>query len=74
MSTLSLTFPVARRARRCDGCQDPILAGTRYRRWKGTQSDIAPGVLTYCECSACCDRYGRSIPDPPAVSPNQEPS
>jgi hypothetical protein len=63
MATLHQTFPVARRAHRCDACGSPIAAGERYHRWKGT-NDCWDGVMTAKECAECCARYNRPIPDP----------
>lgn len=59
-ATLSRTFPAARRTRRCDSCERPILRGKRYHRWTGTSSDVRPGILTFCECASCFNRYGRA--------------
>lgn len=61
MSTVSLTFPVARRAHRCTSCRSLIAAGERYRRWTGT-GDMWPGLATAKECAECCERYGRPLP------------
>lgn len=58
-ATLTRSFPVARRSYHCDGCERPILKGTRYHYWTGTASDVRPGILTYRECAGCYDRYGR---------------
>ncbi len=61
MTTLSRSYPVARKPHRCDGCGFKIYRGDRYHRWTGTD-DLWEGLATYKECARCCERYGRPIP------------
>jgi hypothetical protein len=59
MTTLSSTYPTARRTHRCSSCARPIRPGETYHRWKGT-GDLWDGVATAKECADCCVRYDRS--------------
>jgi hypothetical protein len=60
MSTISRTYPVARKRHRCTGCDALILAGERYHRWVANLG--CDGLATAKECESCCRRFGRPIP------------
>ncbi len=61
MTTVSRSYPVARKAHRCTGCDATIRIGERYHRWTAAIS-ISEGLATAKECARCCERYGRPIP------------
>jgi hypothetical protein len=60
MSTISRTYPVARKPHRCTGCGAMILVGERYHRLVAGLGCDGLGVAK--ECARCCERYGRPIP------------
>jgi phosphoribosylaminoimidazole (AIR) synthetase len=59
MSTISRTYPVARKPHRCTGCNAMIRVGERYYRLFANLGH--DGLGTAKECARCCERYGRPI-------------
>lgn len=62
MTTLSSSYPVARKPHRCTSCSAWIPEGARYHRWVVRLEEGWDGLPTARECARCCDRYGRPIP------------